>query len=374
MKQVSVCSLNLSLMKKIFFGALFFALGSGVHAQTDSIDLNLRVYGEVYYGHEMLTPSWSDQRLPFVYNHARNNQVAINLGLVQLNMDHEKYRARLGFHGGTYVQDNYSAEPEMLRYFSEANIGVSLSKKGKLWLDAGMFPSHIGFESAINTDNPTLSRSMIADLSPYYLCGAKLNWKPSEKIELEALVINGWQRIAPVQGNSLPSFGTRFTYTGGRSKFNWSTYVGPEGSDTYRRMRYFSNVYYIQDFGKRFKLILDVDAGIQESSTWSDSYDQWMGLAGIFRTELGRRSAFAFRGEWYTDPEDNITPFIILGADAAAGFSVNYDRKIAGGVLWRTEAKWITFIRDPENVLFSLREDSFFTCTSILFDLNRKMK
>ncbi|MFN5910027.1 MAG: outer membrane beta-barrel protein [Bacteroidota bacterium] len=343
---------------------------SGVQAQADTLELNLRVYGEVYYGIET-SGTTPDQRLPFVYNHSRNNAFAVNLGMIQINADHANYRFRLGMHGGTYVQDNYAGEPEMLRYFSEASAGLNLTSSGKLWLDAGIFPSHIGFESAVNTENPTLTRSMIADLSPYYSCGAKLNWKPNEKLELEALVLNGWQRIAPIQGNTLPSFGTRATYTGASSKLNWSTFIGPQGADATREMRYFSNLFYTQNIGQRFKIIADVDAGIQERINGIGAFDRWIGLAAIFSAQLGKRSSIAVRGEWFGDQDDVVASFILLGADAATGVSLNYDRKIASGVQWRTEAKWTAFKEDPNNLLFPLKENSFFICSSILVDLNR---
>ena len=35
-----------------------------------------------------------------------------------------------------------------------------------LWLDAGIFVSHIGLESANSRDNLTLTRSIMADNSP----------------------------------------------------------------------------------------------------------------------------------------------------------------------------------------------------------------
>jgi hypothetical protein len=74
----------------------------------------------------------------------------------------------LGLHAGTYVHDNYAQEPKALRHIYEANIGLSLSKKNKLWVDLGVFESHIGFEVAQSTENQTLTKSICAELSPYF--------------------------------------------------------------------------------------------------------------------------------------------------------------------------------------------------------------
>jgi hypothetical protein len=52
-----------------------------------------------------------------------------------------------------------------LKNIYEANVGISLNKKNNLWVDAGVMPSHIGFESAISMDNWYLTRSLLAENS-----------------------------------------------------------------------------------------------------------------------------------------------------------------------------------------------------------------
>jgi hypothetical protein len=48
---------------------------------------------------------------------------------------------------GTYPQYNLASEQPLLKNIYEANIGVKISKKHNLWIDMGIMPSHIGFES-----------------------------------------------------------------------------------------------------------------------------------------------------------------------------------------------------------------------------------
>jgi hypothetical protein len=352
----------------IFACASFLGIGQN---DTSNVDFTLKGYMDVYYGYDFSKPT-SDQRLPFYCNYSRHNQVAINLGILQLNIDSDKYRARIGLQGGTYVTDNYANEPVALRYFSEASVGVSLSKKGKLWLDAGIMPSHIGFESAVNTENLTMSRSFIAELSPYYLCGGKLNWKPNPKLELEAIVCNGWQRINPLFKAEFPSFGTRITYSGDKFKINWSTYIGQENID---QMRYFSNLYSVHNLGNKLKMILDFDAGIQNKYNGSTEYEEWYGAALILQYKFSSSYAIGLRGEIFQDKENNVAPFIVLGSDGATAASVNFDKQISKGIIWRMEAKWITF--RPEDTIwpiFTHKEDNYSIYTSLLFDLSKLLK
>src|SRR5690606_21480444 len=168
----------------------------------------------------------------------------------------ENYRANLYMQGGTYVEDNYANEDEALQYIHEANVGLSLDKSDRLWIDAGIFSSHMGFESAISTENYTLSRSLAAENSPYYSAGAMLSYELNKKLMLKALVLNGWQRIKRVRGNSLMSFGSQLIYQANKNTLvNWSTFIGTDDPDYSRRMRYFSNFFVDVKLGEGWKLI-----------------------------------------------------------------------------------------------------------------------
>ena len=48
-------------------------------------------------------------------------------------------------------------------------------------IEAGVLPSYIGFETATAATNLTVSRSLLAENSPYYMTGIKLNHQFDEK-------------------------------------------------------------------------------------------------------------------------------------------------------------------------------------------------
>jgi hypothetical protein len=143
----------------------------------------------------------------FVYSHNRTNEVNINLALLKAAYETTNTRANLALGVGTYMNANYGAEPGVLKNIYEANAGIRISKKHNLWIDAGIFSSHLGFESAIGKDNWTVTRSIFADNSPYFETGAKISYtSASGKLFLSGLILNGWQRIQCVDGSSLPAF------------------------------------------------------------------------------------------------------------------------------------------------------------------------
>lgn len=93
----------------------------------------------------------------------KNNDLSLNLAFIKGSYATHNARANLAFAAGSYVRANYAAEPEILRHLYEANAGIKLAGKNNLWLDVGVFPSHIGFESPVRRDNWTLTRGIGAD-------------------------------------------------------------------------------------------------------------------------------------------------------------------------------------------------------------------
>jgi hypothetical protein len=349
-----------------------------LNAQNDSVskpEFELRAFVDAYYGFDFDKPA-NGFRQYFLYNHNRHNQFNVNLAFLQMNMDHDRYRARLGIQGGTYVGDNYSSEPVSLKYFSEANVGVKLLKKKNLWLDAGIFPSHIGFESAISSDNLNVTRSLVAESSPYYLAGAKLNYAFKKKWELELIACNGWQRIQPVSGNSLISLGSRMTYTANKFKLNWSTFVGTDSPDVSRRMRYFSNLYTKHQIGKKLELILNWDQGAEQMWKGSDDYSFWVGLAGVFRYSFTQQLKLGGRIEFYQDFDRILIPTFGPDGFKTAGYSLNLDYFVVPGVQVRLEGRVMDF-RNPIYTIPGFIEKkglNTFVCASICADLRYKFK
>ena len=335
-------------MKQVWwFNSLFFLIvfGTPVFGQQDSIPTSNEFKGvvsgviDLFYGYDFNQPE-GKTRLPFLYNHNRHNQVALNLGLIKIAMTKGQFRSNVALQVGTYSVDNYAAEPGILKHIYEANAGVLLSKKGNVWFDAGVLPSHIGFESAISTDNWTLTRSLMAENAPYFLTGGKLSFQPTEKWFFSALVINGWQRITNVEGSTKPSFGTQVSYRPKDGVFlNWSTYLGSNDPDATRRQRYFSNLYGQFQVSDALGLTVGMDMGAQQQKRGISTYDSWFSPAVIGQVRWNQRMKSALRIEYYQDRNGVIIPAENSPSGfSTAGFSVNLDYVLRERLFWRVEA------------------------------------
>lgn len=340
-------NLDFKIIKSLaLFFVVLLATQSNVHAQSDSVwnqkpTITFSGFMDVFYVYDFNKPQ-GVQRQTFLYNHNRHNEVNLNLGLVKINVEHCKYRANFALHTGTYVQDNYASEPDLLKNISEANIGIALNKRSNLWLDAGVFSSHIGFESAMSSDNWTLTRSILAENAPYFLSGAKITYNPNEKIEIAGLIINGWQRIQRLAGNSMPSFGSQIMVKpNDRVTFNWSSFLGTDDPDSTRRLRYFNNFYGQFQLSKKIGFIGGFDVGIQQRSKNSNSFNYWLSPLAIVQFNTFKNWKAALRIEYYQDQSGILIPANTPNGFSTLGFSGNVDYVPAQNIVCRIEARWL---------------------------------
>lgn len=336
-------------MKKFWkFSVLFTMILSSAYmsAQVDSTwqqepKFNISGFMDIFYVYDFNQPQGTE-RQAFLYNHNRHNEFNLNFGLVKLNVEHSKYRANFALQTGTYGNDNYAEEPGLLKNIFEANIGISLNKKNNLWLDAGVLPSHIGFESALSMDNITLTRSLLAENSPYFLTGAKLTFNPNDKWEIAGLVVNGWQRIQRLEGNSLLSFGTQVNYSPTEKvTLNWSTFIGTDDPDTTRRMRYFNNVYGQFKLTEKFGLIAGFDIGTQQRTKNSSVYDFWLSPVIIGQYTINDTWKTSIRAEYYQDDTGIIIPTGTTNGFQTSGLSLNIDYSTNQNIICRIEGRWL---------------------------------
>lgn len=362
---------------KIYFLVFFSLLSTIVLAQNDSIEhrkpiLAVSGYMDVFYVYDFNQPQ-GKERQAFLFNHNRHNEVNLNLGFVKLGVENLKYRANLALQAGTYATDNFAAEPGLLKNIFEANVGISLSKKNNLWLDAGVFASHIGFESAVSTDNWTMTRSILAENSPYFLSGAKLTYNPNTKWQLTGLILNGWQRIKPQSGNSLPSFGTQLVYSPTQKiKLNWSTFIGTNDPDSTRRMRYFNNLFGQFQLSERFGIIAGFDIGTQQRFKNSSIYDSWFSPVIIGQFAIKKSWKTAIRAEYYQDETGIIIPTNTANGFKTTGLSLNVDYSPTGNMMWRLEGRWLKSQDEIFTAQNKMTNNNFIIATSIAIRFQKK--
>jgi len=327
-----------------------------LQAQEDQKTSPLTVNGyiETYYVYDFNKPE-NNVRPGFIYSFNRHNEVNLNIGFIRGSYNTDNIRANLALMAGTYANANLASEPGVLKNIYEANAGIRISAKKNLWVDAGIFGSHIGFESAVGKDCWNLTRSILADNTPYYEAGAKISYTTDNgKWFLSGMVLNGWQRIQRVAGNSLPSFGTQVTFKPTASvTLNSSSFIGTDKPDSARQMRYFHNLYGIFQVTRKIGLTVGFDYGVEEKSEDKSSTNSWLSPVVIARFALAEKIAFAIRGEYYQDKNGVIIATGTPNGFKTTGVSANLDYQVLPNALWRIEfrnfsSKDQIFIKDAK--------------------------
>jgi hypothetical protein len=146
---------------------IFLCFGVAAFAQENNeVKFSFSGYIETFYAYDFNQPK-TDAKLPFMYNYNRHNEFNINFALLRAKVEYDNAYAIVSLQSGTYVDDNYANEK--IRYLNEAYIGLYLDASKKQSIEVGILPSYIGFESAITASNLTLTRSLLADNSPYFM-------------------------------------------------------------------------------------------------------------------------------------------------------------------------------------------------------------
>ncbi|MHA8087298.1 outer membrane beta-barrel protein [Aquirufa sp. Wall-65K1] len=304
-----------NLVNKILLFIFFtFPLLGQQDSTTKSI-LGFYAYAEGYYLVDPIQKT-AHEKEPIFFNHAHANQWDLNLGILGISLKKGPFNAQISGMLGSYARRNLANEPTFWRNVFEMNISYQLAKNWSIM--AGVFPSHLGYESVKNSDNWTLSRSFIAENSPYYESGISINFKPNASWSYTLLGLRGWQRIHELR----PAIGTQIIYTSANSWiWNSSGFIGNEGNGT----RLFHDFYVVVPLSKKIKAVLISDLGYQHAF--------WHGEALMVQAKLSETWKLAGRLEQFSDPNA-----IILAPESKfQSASINTDFRLFPKMMLRAE-------------------------------------
>jgi hypothetical protein len=313
-------------------GAAALALATPALAQQadTTAHVTFGAFVDGYYAYDFNRPAGHDRL--FTTQAQRHDEFNVNLAHVEVRYQSPKARARLALQAGTSVQANYATEPDSLAGFQnllpliqEAYAGIAVTPR--LWIDAGIFLSHIGSEGWISADNPTYTRSLAAELTPYYETGVRATWQALPSLVATAVVVNGWQNIS--ETNHDKAVGVRLDWTASPAvTLSYGNFVGREASAETGDQ----DVRFLDDFSVRFApssrvlVIPTFDVGTQDGVAW-------YGASLVGRYAVTPTVALNGRVERYDDEHGVIAPGLRTNG-ASLGIDV-----VRGPATWRTELR-----------------------------------
>jgi hypothetical protein len=327
------------MQRMLLAGALALALPAGSAAQTDTVPkVTVGAFVDGYYAYDFGRPRSHDRA--FTTQAARHDEINVNLAHLEARYTSPTVRGRLAVQAGTAVQFNYAGEPDeiagsqpnLLPLIQEATAGVSVAPG--LWIDGGIFFSHIGSESWISADNPNYTRSLPAEFSPYYETGVRATWQVLPTLTAQLNVVNGWQLIS--ENNHDKAVGIRLDWTPvAPLTLSYANFVGREAAAATGEhdVRFFNDFIARYAPSERALLIATADVGTQGGSDWyaASLVGRWWLTPGLGINARIER----------LDDEDGIVA--ATGLDTASGLvtngaSVGID-VARGAAAWRTELR-----------------------------------
>ena len=310
------------------------ALGTAAPVRAQAPDTSAHVayeaYVDTYYAYDFNRPRGFDR--PFTTQAARHEEAAVNLAYVAATYRSRTVHGRLALQAGTAVHVNYAAEPDSIAGFQnllpllqEAYAGIAVGPK--LWIDGGIFFSHLGSEGWVTMDQPTYTRSLPADFSPFYETGVRAAWQASDRLSATAVVVNGWQAIT--ETNHDKALGMRLDWTAAKPvTLTYSNFVGrePAAATGEQGLRVFYDFEARVTPSARALVVATADVGTQRG-------DRWWGFSLVGRYAATPTVALNGRVERYDDPHGVIAPGL-RASGASAGVDV-----ARGPALWRTEVR-----------------------------------
>jgi hypothetical protein len=272
-----------------------WAQGISLLSDSSKASFTLSGFADMYFGKQRGNFA---QKPSFFYNHRVDNQLRTNLLLLKGEFQLPRFHATLGLMTGDYSRYNLAAEPQWARPLNEAFFGVKLLKKANLWWDVGVYNSFIGLESAISSDAPTLTRSIVCDNTPYYFLGTRtLFVSRNKKHEGGVHLLNGWQRIGWDSSIKKPSIGAHYKvhFSEGFSLM-YGAFYGSIYPDSLSIERFYQHVNLAWNRGK-WEQWGTADFGLESGYVWGAA--QWM-----TRYAFNKHWSLAQRMEVFYDPNN----------------------------------------------------------------------
>src|SRR5262249_42830575 len=146
--------------------AMIGAAGAGAQAPADTtVKVSFGGFVDGYYAWDFGRPPTIDRSFfggaLFTTQPSRHDEFNVNLAFAEAKVEGPRVHGRFALQAGTSVQNNYNGEPaigivsgpSLSRMIQEAYAGIKLGKN--VWVDGGIFFSHMGMEGWISRDNPT---------------------------------------------------------------------------------------------------------------------------------------------------------------------------------------------------------------------------
>lgn len=226
---------------------------------------------------------------------------SVNLILLEGKLTLGGFHAQLDVGAGSSLDSLHAPDPtlpapsEAWKYLVQAYLGYTIPVGRGLTIDAGVMPSHIGFEVFAPRDNWNYSHAWMAELSPYYQTGVRASYPFTDHLSAQLLWLNGWGLID--QDRGFRSAGAQLAWSSDRVSAALNLFAGPPragGAGT----RLFGDSWVSLTVTPKLKLAVALDGGVDLLATGDVT---WFTGGAYVRFAPIERLAFTVRSDLVDD-------------------------------------------------------------------------
>jgi hypothetical protein len=234
----------------------------------------------------------------------QSNVFALNLAQITARYSSRNARANTVIQYGDMPRSIWSP---VYNYIQEANAGIRLFNK--VWLDAGLFRTHIGLESVQPRENIASSVAVVTFFEPYYLSGAKLTYEVSDNLILQLNAFNSFNGF--LETNHKKAVGFSCVYdVNSRLSITFNTLWNDDSPDSSKvaHGRLYNNAYLIYKT-KRLTLGFEANYGLQQNTSIASPNKTAQMCSALAEAKYMLVDKFYIygRGEYFTDPDEMLT-------------------------------------------------------------------
>lgn len=219
----------------------------------------------------------------------RADELALNIAAIEVAKDPKPFGYHITLVAGDSSDVVHAAEARhWTRYVYQASASYDL--RGTT-IEAGIYPSHIGFEGFFSKDNWNYTRGWLGEFSPYYQSGIKATHAWNAHWSSQVHLMRGWQNITAPAPRAI---GTQVAFDDGHFSASFNTYLDAR--------RKFGDLVAVYKATSKLSLGASLDRGRERPANW-------LGIAAYARYAVTPKTAVALRAERFRDPRAGISGF-----------------------------------------------------------------
>ncbi|MFP4370201.1 MAG: outer membrane beta-barrel protein [Bacteroidota bacterium] len=307
-------------MRKCLVPALIFAMF--ITVQLQSQEFKVSAYIDSYIAtdndYSVALDNEMSQRLFSVVNQ-RTGDFALNIAQISAAMEGDDVRGIFTLQTGDLPMMAFGdAQYSMLQ---QAFAGYQLADG--LWIDAGLFLTHIGGEALLPKDNFLSSHSMVTYFEPFFHAGIRATYDINENVSAQLSILNG-SNTQFVDNNKNKTLGWAFGYVADEEVFaiSWAGTYGNEPTPAGNNALMFHNLNVGTNAIDNVDLKLQIDFATLEDAVTEDdggfAAGSYMGISAQARVHINEKLNFSGRFSSFNN-EDGILGGEVTGMEATAG-------------------------------------------------------